>query len=345
MDREHRVAALDEETHIVSIAPKDFQTGVKEANIMNDINGNNEKQPVQHADVTALLELALSMDKAGAYEDMLISAQKAIELNPGSALALACKARALQKLERLSEATIANDQALLLDTNLPLAWINRGGLQIIQGRFPEGFRSSVRATELAPQDARAWANRGMALLNLNNRLDALAAMNQSLECDPDFLFALQMKGEILRHYGRMHELAQTMRHALELAPGDITSLSLLALAYRALEEYEELPTITQQLTQLTPTSLFAWDSHLRALRALGRFAEADAAIDRFLELAPNDFRIWTIKADNLYRLERYREAAQASEYALRLDTQFPPAQRIHEKAVRMIYQQKKKSQK
>ena len=136
-----------------------------------------------------------------------------------------------------------------------------------------------------------------------------------------------------------------MRHALDIDPSDVTSLSLLALAYRALEEYEELPAITQQLTQLSPANLFAWDSHMRALRALGRFVEADAAIDRFLELAPNDFRVWTIKADNLYRLERYREAAQAAEHALRFDTQFPPARRIHEKALRMIYQQKKRRQK
>ncbi|HTD19009.1 MAG TPA: hypothetical protein VK667_05700, partial [Ktedonobacteraceae bacterium] len=190
MDREDRVAALDEKTHIVSIAPKNFPAGAKEAYTMNHTDSDNEKQPIQHEDVVALLELALAKDKAGSYEDMLPIAQKAIDLDPGSALALACKARALQKLERLSEATIANDQALLLDTNLPLAWINRSGLQIIQGRFPEGLRSAARASELDPQDARAWANRGMALLNLNNRLDALAAMNQSLVCDPDFLFAL-----------------------------------------------------------------------------------------------------------------------------------------------------------
>lgn len=343
-DREQRMAALDEEMHIVSIAPKNFQPGTKEAHTMKNKDGDNAKQPVQDEDVAALLEIALAMDKAGTYEDMLLTAQRAIELAPASALALAYKARALQKLERLSEATIANDQALLLDSNLPLAWINRSGLQIVQGRFPEGLRSAVRATELAPQDPRAWANRGMALFNLNNMLDALTAMNQSLACDPDFLFALQMKGEILRRYGRMHELAETMQHALELAPLDVTSLSLMALALRALEEYEQLAAVTEKLTQFTPTSLFTWDSHMRALRALGRFAEAEASIDRCLELAPNDFRIWMLKADNLYRLERYREAAQAAEHALHFDTQFTPARRIHEKAVRMMYQHKKKRQ-
>ena len=78
------------------------------------------------------------------------------------------------------------------------------------------------------------------------------------------------------------------------------------------------------------------------LRALGRFEEACEVIDRLLELIPNDAHIWSIKADNLYRLERYREAAQAAEQALRIVPQYLPARRIHEKALRLMYQRKEK---
>jgi len=289
-----------------------------------------------------LLSHIRTLEKPGQYEEMLEVAERVIELDPGSAEALAWKARALQKLERISEATIANDQALLLDTNLPLAWINRSGLQILQERFPDGLRSAIRATELTPKDARAWANKGMALYNLNNLLGALAAFNQSLACDPDFLFSLRIKGEILRRFGRLHELAETMRHAIEIDPTDVVSLGLMTQALRALEEYTELPPITKRLTELTPDSPFAWDSHMRTLRALGRFEEASEAIDRLLELIADDEQLWTIKADNLYRLERYREAALAAEQALHYNQQYAPARRIHEKAVRLMYQRKGK---
>jgi tetratricopeptide (TPR) repeat protein len=81
---------------------------------------------------------------------------------------------------------------------------------------------------------------------------------------------------------------------------------------------------------------------MRTLRALGRFEEACEAIDRLLELTEADGRLWSIKADNLYRLARYREAAQAAEHALRLMPQYPPARRIHEKALRLMYQRKEK---
>ena len=67
-------------------------------------------------DEDALTGLAGALEKLGDYEAMYEVAQDAVQANPGSAGALAYKARSLQKLERLSEATIANDQALLLDT-------------------------------------------------------------------------------------------------------------------------------------------------------------------------------------------------------------------------------------
>src|SRR6266852_1499697 len=99
-------------------------------------------------DEDALIGLALALDRLGEYEKMYETAQFAVQVDPGSALALACKARALQKLERISEATIANDQALLLDTNLALAWFNRSGQQLLQEHFQEALRSAIRATEL-----------------------------------------------------------------------------------------------------------------------------------------------------------------------------------------------------
>src|SRR5439155_17649013 len=133
---------------------------------------------------TLLADFARALDGMGRYEPLLSVAETILSLAPTSAVGLAYKAHALQKLERLSEATAANDQALLLDTNLPLAWINRSGLQLLQQRFPDGLRSAMRAIELAPDDVRAWANKGVALFNLNNLFGALEAINQSLTCDP-----------------------------------------------------------------------------------------------------------------------------------------------------------------
>jgi len=116
----------------------------------------------------------------------------------------------------------------------------------------------------------------------------------------------------------------------------------MAHALRTLGEYEALRPVTEQLVLLAPDDLFAWESHMAALRGLGRFEEAREAIDHVLELDSTNVRYLTIKADNLYRLQRYREAVSVAEQALNIDEDYPPAQRIHEKATRLMYQHKGK---
>ncbi|MDQ2715649.1 MAG: hypothetical protein M3Z08_12135, partial [Chloroflexota bacterium] len=106
--------------------------------------------------------------------------------------------------------------------------------------------------------------------------------------------------------------------------------------------HEPLQQITGELVRLTPDDLLAWEMHMRALRGLGRFEEAAEAIEHVLELDPHNARFWTIKADTLYRLARYRESARIANHAMQVDADYRPAQRLHEKAVRMMYQHKEK---
>jgi len=289
-----------------------------------------------------LAGLAHVLDGAGRYEYLLSVAEELLSLSPTSAVGLAYKARALQKLERLSEATIANDQALLLDKNLPLAWVNRSGLQLLQQKFADALRSAQRAVELNDEDARAWANKGMALLNFEHNIEALEAFDRSLACDPTFLFSLQMKGQVLCQMGRMKDAAENAEQALKLSPSDVPSLTQAAMAFRALEMYGNLKDVTRELIKHLPDSLFAWENYMRSRRGLGEYEEANTALDHVLELDPANVRFWTMKADTLYRLERYREAVNAAERAVRIDQDYPPARRIREKAVRLMYQRKEK---
>ncbi len=293
-------------------------------------------------DEDALLGLARVLDRIDHYEALYEIAQHLLEYNLSLAQGLAFKARALQKLERLSEATIANDQALLLDTHLPLAWINRSGLQLLQQKFPEALRSAQRATELAPDDERAWANKGVALLNFNHPLEAVTMFDHALEIDPNHLFSLQMKSEILCKLGRMRDAIPVIRHALGIDPHNVIVLTQGVQAFRALEQHDAMQELAKELTTLTPDSLFAWENYMRGLRGVGHYEEALPALDRVLELDTSNVRFWTLKADTFYRLERYREAAKVAEHAVRLYSDYPPARRIREKAVRMMYQKKKK---
>jgi tetratricopeptide (TPR) repeat protein len=293
-------------------------------------------------DEDALQCVATALDRINQFDALYNTAQRILEMSPNSAYGLAYKARALQKMERLSEATIANDQALLLDTNLGLAWINRCGLQLLQGKLPEALRSSRRAIELAPEDPRAWANQGVALTNYNRLGEALEAFDYSLALDPQQLFALQMKGEILGRIGRMNDLLTVVNQALQLNPSDTAALTQGIQALRTLEMYDKLKEFAQQLIKIAPENAFAWEHYMRGTRGMGQFEEANEALDQLLKLDGSSVRFWTLKADTLYRLGRYREAVGVAERAKRIAPDYPPALRIYEKALKFMYQRKEK---
>jgi tetratricopeptide (TPR) repeat protein len=293
-------------------------------------------------DSEALLGLAVTLDALNQFELLYDIAQRIITIEPNSASGLAYKARALQKANRISEAKIANDQALLLNTNFGLAWINRCGLQLLQEKFPEALKSSQRAVELVPTDARAWANYGVALLNFNRLAEALEAFDKSLEIDARQLFALQMKCDILCRIGRMRELIPIIQQAHLIQPQDIKTLTLGIQAFRSLEQFEELKAWSRQLIEVTPDNPLAWENYMRSLRSLGQFTEANDALDHLIALDLSNVRFVALKADTLYRMERYREAVTTAERAMRLNQDYPPAQRIYEKSLRMMYQRKEK---
>jgi tetratricopeptide (TPR) repeat protein len=293
-------------------------------------------------DSEALIGLVTVYDGLNQFDSLYTTAQLLLDTTPNSATGLAYKARALQKMNRLSEATIANDQALLLDTSLGMAWINRSGLQLLQGKFPEALRSAQRAVDLAPMDARSWANLGVALFNFNRLGEAIETFDKSLELDSEQLFALQMKGQILSRIGRMQEVIPIIHHALSINPLDLPSLTLGIQAFRALEMYDELKVLSHQVIQLAPDNIMAWDNHMRSLRGLGEFEEANKILDHLLTLDASNARYWTMKADTLYRLERYREAVSIAERAKHINPDYAPALRIYEKSLRLMYQRKDK---
>jgi tetratricopeptide (TPR) repeat protein len=293
-------------------------------------------------DENTLIEIGDCVDKMNDFDLLYEIASQFSEQHPDSAHALALQARALQKMGRLSEATIANDQALLLDKKLGLAWINRCGLQLIQGKSPEALRSSQRAIELAPTDPRAWSNRGVALANFNRLEEALEALDTSLKLDNTQLFAIQMKCEIFSRIGRMRDVLLLAEQGLNVESSNLNLLTKAIQALRSLERYTELCEFSQKFIEISEDSSFAWEHYMRGLRGLGKFEEANEALDRLLELETADVRFWTLKADTLYRIERYRDAVHAAEQARSISPEYPPAQRIYEKSLRLMYQRKDK---
>ena len=338
MNEEHSSVTQENRAHLQQQASsyiENKQWALAQEVLIELLSHDNNDQKMLYAYMTTL-------DGVGQYEALLEQAQQTLEKYPNDAYAHAFKARALQKLEAFSEATIANDQALLLDTNLSLAWINRSGLQLLQRKFTEALRSSQRAVDLAPHDARSWANRGVALLNFGRLLDALYAFEQGILCDPSNIFSRNMKSDVLLQLGRWNEAVINARETIAIDPTNLDAHTFAMNGLRALENFEELGIVAKELAHLDPEDFNAWENYIRAMRGTGNFEEAHDAFKYFFKLDWGDPRMWTLKADTLYRLQRYQEAVADADEAIALDPEYAPAHRIREKSLKLMYQRKKR---
>ncbi|KAF5430053.1 Tetratricopeptide (TPR) repeat containing protein [Candidatus Methanophagaceae archaeon] len=80
----------------------------------------------------------------------------------------------------------AYDEAIELNPDYALAWINRGVALDELGRYKEALTAYKKAIELNPDYAEAWIGRGVALGNLGRYEEALTAYDKAIELKPDY---------------------------------------------------------------------------------------------------------------------------------------------------------------
>lgn len=153
-------------------------------------------------------ELALQLAHA--------SVERALQLAPASAEALAAKGEVLRLRGDTSGAEAALDQAIALNPNLSSAFITYGWLRSGQGRTTEHMELWRRAGVLDPRSSVARVHRAFADARAGRHVQAEEELRAVIERDPDFPLAHVMLGEVRGARGDQAGAVQHHRRALEL---------------------------------------------------------------------------------------------------------------------------------
>jgi len=140
-------------------------------------------------------------------EEMLGALRKAVSSDPGNADTWSALSRAVMVQDHIypgrgrefgQEAEPFARRSLLINNQLPHAWINLGNALTLQGRMVEAGEVYQRATEIAPNRADVWFYYA-AHLNLlkSTRDQALVAVERSLELQPGREDAQTLRRKIL----------------------------------------------------------------------------------------------------------------------------------------------------
>jgi tetratricopeptide (TPR) repeat protein len=219
--------------------------------------------------------------------------EKAIELDPGSALPYAGLAEAElikfqqgkghEWLER-AERSIAKAQSLNADS-VPV--LLAAGLTKDQyGWYERAAQDFSRAIELAPNNSEAWKRLAGAYSNMNRPEDAIATYQKAIQAQPDYYAPYFDLGLFYYLRGDCQQAEPLFRRAVEIAPGFSRAHMDLGLALRELGRYQEaeqslLTALRLQETLQVLTNIGAFYYHQE------RFQEAAQYFEKSLNYGPD----------------------------------------------------------
>ncbi|HWQ19133.1 MAG TPA: tetratricopeptide repeat protein [Methanotrichaceae archaeon] len=187
-------------------------------------------------------------------EEAVKAFDRAIEINPQYAMAWKLKGAVLHLMGRYEDAAKAFDEALVIDPKLQGAQEGKGlalaalGMQSDSARsYDEVLDSSNEEIKMAITSgnlSEAWLSKGFLLQEQGKYEDAVKALDNATDADPNSETAWKVKGVILS---------------------------------RELKRYEDAVEAFDRAIQINPDDPRTWQNKGDALRALSRNSEADTA--------------------------------------------------------------------
>jgi tetratricopeptide (TPR) repeat protein len=169
------------------------------------------------------------------YEAMLQSCSSATLIEPQSALGWNCQGETLYHLERYQAALRAFEQATETNPQEATFWLNKSKSLSKLKEYQAANIASEQAIKLIEQQAGsnqannhsnlalAYNQKGQSLLQEDQYQQALAAFEQSLKYNPDYLSAQQGKGIALYESGSYKQAAEVFANIL--TKDDLSELS------------------------------------------------------------------------------------------------------------------------
>lgn len=195
-----------------------------------------EAQLKAHPERVALwLRLAREQQDNGDPDGALDVLDRALRRNPQGADLHGAKAQLLLQLGRPREAERAAGRAVRAAPARGTYRRLQGEAALARGAPRRALGAFQRATKLSPEDAAAWAGRGLAELRLRAR-GAAQSLDRALQLDPELLAARFGRGQLRRARGDHAGAVEDLSAVIEGQRPPMEAYYERGLAYRSLRQ-------------------------------------------------------------------------------------------------------------
>jgi rhomboid protease GluP len=179
---------------------------------------------------------------------------------------------------------VAGAFVLVLRANAYIVDLSRGSEALDTGNIKVAIEKLSVASKKKPNFAPGWAMLGNAYLRDKNMTAAEAALQRSLQLDPQASYAKYNMGLVYMRTARLDQAKQVFSELVSANPKDTRALVLLGATQDAMGNHEQAITTLQQARQIDPRDPEIYGYLGSAQLSAGRYDEAIRSFQEALRL-------------------------------------------------------------
>jgi len=237
------------------------------------------------ADSAEYISRGVSSLKNGQIEDAITYFNRAIDIDPGKAVAYAARGSAYFRLDKLDNALSDYNKAIEINPALEIAYQGRGSVYYRQGH-PD---------------------------------NAISDYNRVIKINPGLVNAYADRGNIFQEQGKFDEAISDFSRVLELTPGDVITYYLRGNAYYQKNQYDNAISDYSKVVELDPKFAVAYQNRGTAYQFKGEYQKAISDYDKAIELMPGNSLSYISRGNAYFMLNRLDNASSDYNKAIELD--------------------------
>lgn len=167
-------------------------------------------------------------------------------------------------------------------------WHARGKLERQAGQLDQAYESFQHLCGLAPENAEAFNDLGVACRAIGNPQEAEQHYRRAITLDPNLSVAHANLGNVLELQDRLVEAETALRNAIALEPHNSDFSYNLATVLAKLERPDEATPLLETVTHLAPERWDAWTNLGVACLDCGNLVRAESALRQALKINPDN---------------------------------------------------------
>jgi tetratricopeptide (TPR) repeat protein len=180
----------------------------------------------------------------------------------------------LMKRARYSQAMVAFDQAIGLDSNFAEAYSMRGRANMALAKPVAAIPDFTKVIEIRPNDPQGYLDRGSAHVTVRDWPEALVDFNKAIELDSKLALAYNLRGSAVRAMGDPRKALADFNRAVELLP-NMDNHFQRGATHQKVGEHEAAIADFSRVISFEPSSAQAYFARSLSYRAIGDVAAAN----------------------------------------------------------------------